>query len=176
MINPGTGTNAFYGEAGNDVLIGSDGMDHLLGGADDDVLIGLGGNDTLDGNAGADVLSGGSGNDSLTGGSGNSALLGGAGVDSLFGNNDIDLLVGGTSDQDNDILALIAMLAAVQAGTADVTGALDDAAVDTVFAGPGNDVVYATNVISTGDVLLGYMEDIGNNKYIIPPDDTFTEL
>ena len=87
-----------------------------------------------------------------------------------------DLLVAGTSDQDDDITALINMLAQVQAGTANVTGALDDGVVDTVFAGPGSDVVYATNVISTGDVLQGYLEDVGNDKYIIPPEDTFTEL
>ena len=63
VLTGDTGSNRFYGFAGNDTINGGDGVDRLLGGPGDDALYGDGGNDWMSGGTGADVIDGGAGAD-----------------------------------------------------------------------------------------------------------------
>jgi 6-phosphogluconolactonase (cycloisomerase 2 family)/PKD repeat protein len=69
------------------------------------------GNDWLKGGGGNDVILGGAGNDTLLGGGGRDLLIGGAGQDSLSGGHGEDILVGGTTDHDQSVSALAAVMA-----------------------------------------------------------------
>lgn len=98
----GRWTAEFHGEEGNDTLEGGE-MDDLLDGGD--------GNDTLRGAGGKDILVGGDGNDDLEGAAGPDLMIGGRGSDELRGVNDGDLLIAGFTAFDNQIPALMALLA-----------------------------------------------------------------
>jgi Ca2+-binding RTX toxin-like protein len=74
------------------------------------LLFGGDGNDHIEAGGGPTVVVGGSGNDHLEGGSGNDILIGGTGKDHLEGNRGSDILIGGTTDFDNNLPALIALM------------------------------------------------------------------
>jgi Ca2+-binding RTX toxin-like protein len=67
----GDGNDAFYGEAGSDLMVGGTGNDTMGGGADNDFLYGETGDDVIAGDAGDDQIAGGAGVDLLYGGAGN---------------------------------------------------------------------------------------------------------
>jgi Ca2+-binding RTX toxin-like protein len=167
VVAVGTGTNTFFGYAGNDVLIGGGGIDRFYGGNDDDLLIGLAGNDTLRGDAGDDVLSGGDGKDYLYGGYGNNVLIGGTGGDLLYGYTGEDLLIAGSTTHDMDEAALLDIVAewsntAVDqatrranlaagvggSGAALVAGTtvFDDADIDRLYGSRGSDWFWANEL------------------------------
>jgi alkaline phosphatase len=86
-----------------DTIIGSPSVDNVLrGGAGRDLLFGKGGNNVLLGESGDDILRGGDGRD---------IQIGGTGRDLLFGGRGDDLQVGGTTSYDEDLDALLAILA-----------------------------------------------------------------
>jgi hypothetical protein len=128
------------------------------------VLFGGDGNDTLDasGSLATNVLLGEAGNDTLQGGPGRSLLVGGLGSDTLHGGGADDILIGGTTDYDNNLTALTALMAEwgrtdlayqdrINHLTGSVAGGLngayflsattvhDDAAVDQLYGGAGQD-------------------------------------
>ena len=89
------GSDHAFGLAGDDTIDGGSGSDDIDGGDDDDKLYGGSADDTLLGGAGDDTLEGGSDNDLLTGGDGQDFLYGGSGDDSLAGGLGRDFLYGG---------------------------------------------------------------------------------
>ena len=94
-----------------DRLVGDTLKNQLWGGPNDDVLLGGGGNDSLEGGGGNDVLVGDAGTDRLFGDEGRDVLIGGADADDLFGGPDDDILIGGTTSHDQNVTALLAVLA-----------------------------------------------------------------
>jgi hypothetical protein len=74
------------------------------------ILMGSFGNDHIQAGGGPTALVGGDGNDHLEGGTANDILIGGAGSDQLDSHAGSDLLIGGTTNFDNDLPALIALL------------------------------------------------------------------
>ncbi len=74
----------------------------LFGGEGDNLLQGGGGND---------VLVGGSGTDSLIAGAGRDLLIGGSGADILTGGGGDDILIAGSTDYDQNLAALDAVMA-----------------------------------------------------------------
>lgn len=143
-------------------IIGTSKRDHLVGTQGNDVICGLAGPDTLIGNGGDDVLRGGSGPDALVGGDGNDTLEGGDNDDALRGEAGDDILDGGGG---KDLVtyftapdAATVDLAAGSGGTAthgtdtylSIEGAFGtkhadtlygDAGPNSLFGGPGNDLV-----------------------------------
>jgi uncharacterized protein (TIGR03118 family) len=121
------------------------------------ILEGGAGNDILNGGGGNAILLGGPGNDDLVGSGRRDILIGGAGLDRLRGGSDDDLLIGGTTAHDNNIAALLQILAEwtstddyatridkLRNGTGglpklDTTTVVDDGAVDTLFGNQGLD-------------------------------------
>jgi Ca2+-binding RTX toxin-like protein len=98
---------AFFGTAGDDLLLGADtgnrffglgGDDTVQGGGGDDVVDGDDGDDSLPGGGGSDTVLGGAGDDSMPGGSGSDSLKGSGGDDSLLGGGGVDTLSGGGGD------------------------------------------------------------------------------
>jgi hypothetical protein len=131
-------------------------------------LFGGDGNDTLDtsGSSANNVLEGGAGDDTLKAGGGRDLLVGGLGADVLHGADGDDILIGGTTDHDNNLAALNAIMAEWGRTDADhatrvkhlsgtLSGGLnaatlltastvhDDAAIDTLFGEGGSDWFFA---------------------------------
>jgi Ca2+-binding RTX toxin-like protein len=144
----------------------------------DAVLFGGDGKDTLDarGGSGKNILLGEAGNDILYGGSGPNLLIGGLGSDTLNGGNSDDILIGGTTDFDANLAALNAIMAewartdlGYQSRIDHLTGAVsgglngpyllssatvhDDAAVDHLDGGSGQDWFFARATGATADVI-----------------------
>jgi Ca2+-binding RTX toxin-like protein len=94
----------FYGGDGNDQSSISvpDLATFQDGGNGDDTLQGSGG--------GPNILVGGAGNDTLIGGDGRNLLIGGSGTDILLGGAGQDILIGGTTNYDQNITALRAIM------------------------------------------------------------------
>jgi ELWxxDGT repeat protein len=69
------------------------------------------GNDHLNGGSGTNLILGGAGNDHINGGTARDILIGGLGADRIIGNSQDDILIAGTTDDDNDLDALYALLA-----------------------------------------------------------------
>lgn len=74
-------------------------------------LYGGDGNDRLKGGAGHDMLQGQDGDDLLIGGAGRDLLIGGTGGDSILGESNDDILIAGTTDHDDDDVALCHIMA-----------------------------------------------------------------
>jgi len=112
------------GTNGPDTLRGTNGDDNLVGKDGSDTLIGLRGTDNLLGGTGKDLMFGGyrdstgRGDDNLVGGSGNDAIFGSQGSNNIVGQEGNDFLVDGNEPNPRK---------------------------DTIYAGPGNDVVFAWN-------------------------------
>jgi len=168
-----TGHVIVYGQAGNDLievvpLVTANGNIMLSVPV---VMIAGNGNNTLDarGAAGPAILSGGMGNDILWGGSGRNLLFGGGGSDVLNGGSGGNLFVGGTTSYDGNLAALLALEAEWSRTDADfltriahlngsAAGGLNgayqlnnqtvfaDAALDSLYAGPGPDWLFAASV------------------------------
>jgi hypothetical protein len=75
------------------------------------LLFGDYGNDQIEASGGPSVLVGGEGDDHLVGGAANDLLIGGIGSDHLEGHAGSDILIAGTTNFDNNLLALRALLA-----------------------------------------------------------------
>ena len=133
MLSSGTGNSELFGGDGNDTLSSLGGNNTLMGEAGNDTLIGGTGNDTLDGGADQDVLDGGSGNDILKGDSGSDRLTGGAGNDTLYFDS-ADVISGGTGYD------------TAYANANGVTLNLDDASIESVVGGTGDDRFTATSL------------------------------
>ena len=88
-----SGDATLDGDAGNDTLIGGSGNDQLIGDAGNDILVGNAGDDFLFGYAGRDLL------------------IGGLGADDLDGGADDDIVIGESTDHDDDLVALDAIMA-----------------------------------------------------------------
>jgi hypothetical protein len=125
------------------------------------VLDGGDGNDTLDarGSIASNILLGGSGDDTLLAGSGPTLLIGGGGKDVLHADSGNAILIGGSTVYDNNLSALLAILAEWSRTDADyntrilhltngggLNGSnvltketvIDDGAVDQLFGSTGN--------------------------------------
>jgi VCBS repeat-containing protein len=142
---------------------------------DDAVVQGGDGNDTLDarGSSANNVLVGGAGNDTIWGGLGRDLLLGGTGVDTLRAGQGEDLLVGNSTVHDNNLTALLALMAEWGRTDADYAeraahlsgtpgglngGAFlnsstvtDDAAIDQLYGESGLDLFFVTDVGTNKD-------------------------
>jgi len=156
--NPGfgSGQNTIFGRGGNDTIHGGDFTDEIWGGIGDDELHGGGGNDYLHGDDGADHLFGETGSDTLFGGAHNDELFGGMDNDFLFGEAGDDLLVGESGSDylyggsHNDILfgghrnfnVHIAVSNAVFGQSESVWSQDNDAGVDHLWGGDGQDLIY----------------------------------
>lgn len=96
MIMTGTGWQAGYGNAQDNLITGTDDVNYLVGNGGNDTIYGGGGVDKIYGDDdahtafGHDVLFGGNGNDTLYGGRGNDVLRGGDGADVLSGGTGYD--------------------------------------------------------------------------------------
>ncbi|MEA3015792.1 MAG: hypothetical protein QOI38_514, partial [Sphingomonadales bacterium] len=157
-----TGRDAIYGRDGNDVLQGLQGDDELYGEAGVDALYGGDGNDTLDGGVGADTLEGGLGDDIYVVDDGADSVVeqSGQGIDevrtalashTLAAN--VEKLTGtlatGQTLRGNlhdNILA---------GGAGNDTFLVQDAGLDKVSGGGGNDTVYFGGTHSAGDEFDG---------------------
>jgi Ca2+-binding RTX toxin-like protein len=153
------------------------------------VLFGGDGNDTLNasGSTASNILVGGPGNDTLQGGRGRDILIGGLGADVLRAGSDDQILIGGTTDFDNDLTALAALRAewgrtdaSYQARVDHLLGTLadglngpyflnastvhDDAAIDNLYGGSGNDWFLAL----TGGAFADVLHNRGKNEIVTP--------
>jgi Ca2+-binding RTX toxin-like protein len=139
------------GGADDDTVNGGTGDDRVFAGSGSDSVTGTFGNDTIDAGPGDDWLSGGIGDDSIVGGEGQDTLEGGAGDNRLDGGAGSDLI---TSNNGDDVIG--SETARLVAGTGPVfaSGAPaepDDEPVellpvpgDTIYSGPGRDLIYGT--------------------------------
>lgn len=167
--------DTIYGSSGNDTITGGLGNDFVDGGIGDDLIAGGDGSDTLYGNDGVDSIFGGVGDDSIYGGNdadlifgeeGNDTILGGAGNDLIYGGAGNDELYGGTLDtanimhmprnpnlpsDGNDTIFGADGFDRVDGGNGDnLLDAGDDGIVETVLAGPGNDMMYSHKMSARG--------------------------
>jgi Ca2+-binding RTX toxin-like protein len=90
-INSGDGPDSVKGDLGNDVINGGNGNDSIYGGDGNDTLNGENGNDLISGGNGDDSLSGGGGANTILGGTGNDIIRGSFG-DSIDGGGGVDIL------------------------------------------------------------------------------------
>jgi hypothetical protein len=115
MFTP-TGHIIVYSQAGNDIVslrkrISANTAIPITTPA---LLLGGSGNDLLDatGSTANNILVGGGGNDTLYGGAGRDILIGGAGASQIYaGISGGDILIGGTTDYDNNVVALLSLSA-----------------------------------------------------------------
>ena len=114
------------------IFDGDSGNDSITGGALNDLIMGDVGNDTLLGALGDDGLTGGSGNDQLIAGAGNDILIAGAGIDYVVGGDGNDLILAKDADDKLGDFAPAPIF----------WGKIFD---DVIFAGAGDDIVFATN-------------------------------
>lgn len=126
------------------VINGTDGNDELTGTNADDSIYALGGIDTVDGLEGSDVVYGGAQDDEL---------LGSAGVDLLYGDSGGDTLDGGYG------------------GDSLYGGPEDDAGIDNVYGGGGNDVIMVDDVPASRDVV-----DCGDGTDTVVADENVDDL
>jgi PKD domain/RTX calcium-binding nonapeptide repeat (4 copies) len=177
-----TGHLIVYGQAGDDVIklqtnVVNKATVYVSTPA---FLFGGDGNDTLNtaGSVANNVLEGGAGDDTLHAGGGRDMLVGGVGADVLHGADGDDILIGGTTDFENNLVALDAILA--EWGSADtdyatriahLSGTLggdqngpwflntntvhDDGAVDELGGGSGLDWFFAKQDGLTPDTVKG---------------------
>ena len=128
------------------------------------------GNDTFEGGHGtaANLLLGEAGADNLRAGQGRDILIGGLGADRLDGNTGDDIVIGGTTSHDGELKALDALLAewssrlpyrdrvgrlkGLGAGLSSLT-VFDDAAIDTLLGGSGDDWFFAVFTGTAKDAL-----------------------
>ncbi|MCI0640404.1 MAG: PKD domain-containing protein, partial [Gemmataceae bacterium] len=113
-FNP-TGLILVYAQAGTDTVkfetTKFSGVTHYI--TTPAVVYGDSGSDTLDarGSSANNILLGGAGNNLLYGGLGRDILIGGTGGDTLRGGGGEDVLVGNSTAHDNDLAALLALMA-----------------------------------------------------------------
>ena len=137
---PGDDTITALG--GNDSVTGGDGNDTIDGGDGQDTLNGGDGSDTIDGGADYDQIDGGQGDDTLRGGDGDDA------ISDFFGANSFE---GGLGD---DFLQGEAAGRIMDGGEGnDFIAALLNSTDVIIFAGAGNDQIYALGANAT--VTLG---------------------
>ena len=157
----------FYGGDGNDTaVVTATGLNTLLdGGAGNDSLTGSPSGTNIS-PSGTNILVGGPGNDTLIAGDNRDLLIGGLGIDLLRANAGDDILIGGTTDHDQNAIALKAIMAEWRRTDADyvtrvhhldgsLTGGLngpfflnaatvhDDGKADQLFGGDGTDWFFA---------------------------------
>lgn len=160
-VNAGAGNNALVAGAGNDTLSSLDGADSLDAGAGDDTLSAGAGDNTLSGGDGNDKLTSLGGADWLDAGAGNDTLIGGAGDDTMIGGAGSDTAdYSGAGSAVRVDLSLTAPQATGGAGTdtlsdlENITGTsssdrlVGNAAVNTILAGGGADLVYSRDSVS----------------------------
>ncbi|HEX8655316.1 MAG TPA: calcium-binding protein [Allosphingosinicella sp.] len=169
-----------YGTAAAETLSGTPGRDAIYGRDGNDVLQGLQGDDELYGEAGVDALYGGDGIDLLDGGLGADTLEGGLGDDVYIVDDAADSVVeqpGQGTDEARTSLAIYTLVANVEkltgtlatgqtlrgnvhdnilaGGAGGDTFHLQDAGLDKVSGGGGNDTVYFGGTHSAGDEFDG---------------------
>ncbi|NVJ99181.1 MAG: hypothetical protein HWE25_13585 [Alphaproteobacteria bacterium] len=144
-ILSGSGDDVLSGNSVSNIIRGGAGDDYIAGGASDDILRGDAGEDTLIGGIGHDQLWAGpgddqgdyfwgdAGNDLIGGGVGADTISGGIGKDTIFGGEDADILITGHwTDINNDKI--------FTSNETDITTSYSDL----VWAGSGDDAIYAT--------------------------------
>lgn len=178
-----SGNGVLNGGAGNDRLTGGDGRGSQQGGTGDDVISGGGGTDDLGGGGGHDLLSGGEGNDWLSDGDGPGlpaplsqngpqpvdadVLDGGPGSDTVSYNGrsapvtvDLTKTYAGQAGENDRISDVEGM-----SGGAGDDRLLGDAAPNTVYGGPGHDLI---STRGNDDVVNG---DFGDDIHLGSGDD-----
>ncbi|WP_375173688.1 matrixin family metalloprotease [Pseudooceanicola sp.] len=167
----GTGSNTTFnrliGGLGNDTITGSGGRDLVEGGA---------GNDSVDGGAGADLvlgdqvdfyasslkvnLLGNAGRDTVAGGEGDDIVIGGGGQDSVLGGGGHDLILsdGGEIQFMDTGQKILSNVLALHEGGVTKTDKLNEGEKDTIDAGDGNDVVFASG--GNDDITGGTGSDV----------------
>jgi Ca2+-binding RTX toxin-like protein len=134
-----------YAGAGNDTVIGGMADNIVYGGPGDDILLGNDGNDRLIGEDGRDMLVGGNGADYLDGGAGEDILIDGT---TIYG-NDLTALTsimtewrgtGRTYSQRANVINFAGVTGGFGLASTTVT---NDASVDTLLGGSGQDWLWA---------------------------------
>ncbi len=158
-ISGGTGNDYIFGDSGDDWIHGADGANNLFGGSgedeihsgdDEDYILGGSGNDYINGGGGGGTLVG----DSLLGqgGYGDDTIIGGSGADLIIGDylkND-DTGIGGNDvifagDGDDEVYG-------------DSKQGEDNAGVDSIDSGAGDDVVYGGG--GNDEIVAGLGDDL----------------
>jgi Ca2+-binding RTX toxin-like protein len=157
----GTGNDTLYGSFLGDSISGNEGIDVLVGRSGDDWLYTDAGGGTAYGDFGNDVLVGAADSDTLVGGLGNDAIYGYAGRDWLYGEDGNDTLLAGDGD---DVLIGGAGVNYLDGGQGDDVF-ITIGTADQVITGDGHNYVYgyatAGGVIVTGG--SGIDEFVGGN-------------
>jgi Ca2+-binding RTX toxin-like protein len=149
------------------VFTGTNGPDAITGTVGNDSITGLGGDDLIRGGptwygpGGNDFLSGGPGNDGVYGSGGDDFVSGGPGDDDVSGSVGSDIVSGGGGNDnvsDGPPFDTGTDIAFGGAGH-DIMDAYNDPPLsDTIYCGPGNDLVYTDGVDHLVDceaVILG---------------------
>lgn len=134
------GRDRLEGGDDNDTLYGGYGDDELRGDENNDVLYGGAGDDRVEGGDHNDAVSGNSGDDRVRGDNGDDTVLGGLGDDEVEGGNDNDILVG---DDEPVIVSQLLSAWLSSNATALQTGINNSGGNDRLWAGQGNDTIYA---------------------------------
>ncbi|MDG2224390.1 MAG: PKD domain-containing protein [Rubripirellula sp.] len=170
IVSGGAGRESLDGGSGDDSLVGGDGNDSLFGGPGNDSIVAGGSGDTVSGGDGDDRIVGhGEGNESLDGGSGNDTIIGSTAVDgaadSIFGGYGDDYIsVGMAGDSvdggdGNDLIFGGLGDESIVGGLGDDTISAGAAGKDTIFGGPGNDVIQSVGGSGAGTVDGGEGDD-----------------
>ena len=174
--------NAVNGTTGNDVIHALAGNDNVYAlplevstpeAGDDFICAGPGHDDPVDGGGGNDHISGGPGSDSLFGNEGNDTILGGYGNDEIESHLGRDVVDGGPG---RDELCASGGRDVIMGGEGnDSVGTCGDPStgVDRYLGGPGDDVIFSTDVPAQAspDVVNG---GAGTDICSIDPEDTAT--
>ena len=162
------GDDFINGSSGTDTLTGGEGDDRLFGGSDDDIVQGAGGADYIEGANGDDDIYGNLANDTILGGQGNDTIYADDGDDYVFGDNgavgdstfQLELIY--KVDGDGKII-LDANDDPIPADAGDFWTIAFDAEEgdDTIYGGPGSDVLFGDN----GLILL---DDGGQVDQMVP--------
>ena len=175
--------DAVFGTTASDVIHALAGDDNVYAVAldadpnqevgDDFVCAGPGHDDPVDGGGGDDHIAGGTGSDSLFGNEGNDTILGGYGNDEIESHAGRDVVDGGPGR--DELCASKGPDVIRGADGNDTIGACGDPStgVDRYFGGPGDDVIYSTDVPAQTSADVSNAGS-GNDTCVIDPEDTAT--
>lgn len=139
-------THTGYATSAINIVGGTSADDALVGTAEKDFLEGLEGADTLDAGSGNDILVGGDGADTFLGGDGNDILILDVADIAQFNATQVAQTAGSIDGGDGYDVALIE-------GDNDISLVLEQARLETIYSGGGNDTIRAMDELDP-DVFL----------------------